>query len=76
MEPDELKRRICDAFGVTEEEVDRTDRALHGPEVREMRRQAQERVERDIEDISRRLSALLPDGLEFRFVRDDTPSHP
>ena len=69
---DYLKARLLEVFDVTQEEVDRLDRIMFGPENRARRKREQEWFERQIVEVPASLNALLegvlPEGCELRWV--------
>ena len=70
------KHQICDAFGVTVEQVDALDAALGGPRVRAVRKDAERRVLAHAEQVAAELSDLLPDGLTLGYLSDTTQDGP
>ena len=66
-----LKARILEVFDVTQEEVDRLDRIMFGPENRARRQREQEWFESQIVEVPAELNALLegvlPEGCELRW---------
>ena len=68
---DYLKARLLEVFDVTQEEVDRLDRIMFGPENRARRKREQEWFERQIVEVPASLNALLdgvlPEGCELRW---------
>ena len=68
---DYLKARLLEVFDVTQEEVDRLDRIMFGPENRARRKREQEWFERQIVEVPAEMNALLagvlPEGCELRW---------
>ena len=67
-----LKARILEVFDVTQEEVDRLDRIMFGPENRARRQREQEWFERQIVEVpaaelNALLEGVLPEGCSLEW---------
>ena len=75
MMPDDLKARVCEAMGLTVEEVDEFDRAMHGPEERAQRAKAHAEYMDYLGAMESywadEMSVLLPEGMTVRFEKTD-----